>query len=384
MLSNIYSKSFLQSSPILKIISATIIYDRFLPILDNAASAKSALDVHDLNQALTMDFVSAYLFGLQNATNFLQDLSTRKFILHNYQCRKPFEFYYQEVPSLVTFTQSIGIPVIPKWCQEAGTVMDEWNMDLCDKAEQCLESTDPHVEPTAYKQLKRSMMKQIQTRKDDPEWNTQVLKQQKIDVACEMFDQLTAGHETSAVGLTYLFWELSRHPEIQNELREELQSLEPPISCSVASKRSRELPNPKRIDGLPLLQAIVMETLRLHPPIPGIQPRVTPAPSSSLGGYENIPAKIRVNAQAYSLHRNPEVFPDPETWQPRRWLQNYDSPEMEEMRRWFWAFGSGGRMCVGSNLALQGMQARDRISFSCHQHNVRVRTLQTNCGIPQR
>jgi cytochrome P450 len=384
MLSNIYSKSFLQSSPILKIISETIIYDRFLPILDKAASAKSALDVHDLNQALTMDFVSAYLFGLQNATNFLQDLSTRKFMLHNYQCRKPFEFYYQEVPSLVTFTESIGIPVIPKWCQEAGTIMNEWNMDLCDKAEQCLESTDPHVEPTAYKQLKRSMMKQIQTKKDDPEWNAQVLKQQKIDVACEMFDQLTAGHETSAVGLTYLFWELSRHPEIQNELREEMQSLEPPISCSVASEGSRGLPNPKMIDGLPLLQAIVMETLRLHAPIPGIQPRITPAPSSSLGGHENIPAKIRVNAQAYSLHRNPEVFPEPETWQPRRWLQNYDSPEMEEMRRWFWAFGSGGRMCVGSNLALQGMHTRDRISLSCHQHNVRVRTLQTNCGISQR
>lgn len=97
-----------------------------------------------------------------------------------------------------------------------------------------------------------------------------------------------------------------------------------------------------------------METLRLHAPIPGIQPRVTPYPTTSLCGYDNIPPNTRVNAQAYSLHRNPEVFPEPETWQPKRWLKPHDSPEMEEMRRWFWAFGSGGRMCVGSNLAVQG------------------------------
>ena len=121
---------------------------------------------------------------------------------------------------------------------------------------------------------------------------------------------------------------------------------------------SSELPPPKSIDNLPLLEAIVTETLRLHAPIPGIQPRVTPKPSCSLAGYDNIPAGIRVNAQAYSLHRNPQVFPDPESWQPKRWLKEENSlEELEERRRWFWAFGSGGRMCVGSNLALQGMRS---------------------------
>ncbi|KAL1970641.1 hypothetical protein VTN77DRAFT_4285 [Rasamsonia byssochlamydoides] len=363
MLSNIYSKSFLQSSPALKVISRTMIYDRLLPSLNEAASSGSPLDVHDVNQALTMDFVSAYLFGLQNATNFLQDLPTRRFLLHNYQCRKPFEFYYQEVPGLVTLTKRLGIPVIPKWCEKAGRVMDEWNLDLCDKAEKYLDATEPHLEPTVYKQLKRSMMKQLQAEKDDPERDAQIMKQQRLDIACEMFDQLTAGHETSAVGLTYLFWELSRHPDLQNELREELKTLSPPIVYPTTSE-SYDLPEPKKIDSLPLLQAIVMETLRLHAPIPGIQPRKTPYPSSTLAGYENIPPNIRVNAQAYSLHRNPDVFPDPESWQPRRWLKESDSPEMEEMRRWFWAFGSGGRMCVGSNLALQEMKLATAAIYS--------------------
>ena len=56
---------------------------------------------------------------------------------------------------------------------------------------------------------------------------------------------------------------------------------------------------------------------------------------------------------SYCLHRNPEVFPEPEIWRPERWLIDQTSPEYKEMLRWFWAFGSGGRMCIGSHLAVQ-------------------------------
>lgn len=73
-----------------------------------------------------------------------------------------------------------------------------------------------------------------------------------------------------------------------------------------------------------------------------------------------LPPGVRVSAQAYSLHRNPDVFPDPERWYPDRWLvdENADIHEEEErlkeMHRWFWAFGSGGRMCFGNHFALLG------------------------------
>lgn len=97
-----------------------------------------------------------------------------------------------------------------------------------------------------------------------------------------------------------------------------------------------------------------METLRLHSPIPGIQPQITPAPFTTLAGYDKIPRKTRVNAQAYSLHRNHDVSPNPGSFLPDRWLKPMDSVELGNMRRWLWAFGSGGRMCVRSNLALQG------------------------------
>jgi unspecific monooxygenase len=347
MLSNIYSKSTLQTSPHLRVVSNAVIFDRLLPILDKAARSEAPVDVHDLNQGLTMDFVSSYLFGLQNGTNFLQDDSLRKHWLHLYMCRKPFEFYSQEVPYLDGWLRRIGLRVVPKYCDEANAMLDAWALDLCDKGEQTISSTEPGVEPIVYKQLKqaldKSSSKNGETKPDKA--------QQRLDIACELYDQLTAGFETSAVGLTYLLWQVSRNQEIQDKLRKELLTLDSPVSYPKVG----ELPPAKAIDNLPFLEAIVTETLRLHAPIPGIQPRVTPSPSCTLGGYSDIPPNTRVSAQGYSLHRNPEVFPDPESWQPKRWLdEENSSADLEERRRWFWAFGSGGRMCVGSNLALQG------------------------------
>ncbi|KAL4751247.1 hypothetical protein BDW72DRAFT_173974 [Aspergillus terricola var. indicus] len=356
MLSNIYSKSYLQSSRHLQLISKTIIFDRLLPILQAAARSKTDTDVHDLNQGLTMDFVSAYLFGLANGTNFLQNPEYRREMLRLYQCRKPYEFYHQEVPNILARLKKIGIRLIPKWCDDANRILDSWGLELCDKAEASVASSDLSVEPLVYKHLKQAISKQAPLKIDDPNLHADYLEQQRLDIACEMYDHLTAGHETSAVVLTYLMWELSRHAEVQKDLHKELLTLQPRIAPRCLSGYA-ELPSPKFIDSLPFLEAILTETLRLHASIPGIQPRVTPTPTCALVGYDNIPPNTRVNAQAYSLHRNPEVFPDPETWEPKRWLKDCNKPaDLEERKRWFWAFGSGGRMCVGSNLALQEMK----------------------------
>ena len=358
MLSNVYSKSYLQTSPHMRVISDTMVFDRLMPIFDKAASSQSPIDIHDVNQALTMDFVSAYLFGLRNGSNLLQDIPLRNRMIHFYQCRKPYEFYHQEIPDLVSWLERVGVRLIPKWCDEANEVLGSWTLDMCDKADQTCGTTEPGMEPLIYTQLKQAMAGQLQGKQEGTEQHTKTVKQQRLDIACEIYDQLTAGHETSAVGLTYLYWELSKHPELQKELRQELLTLEPTIASSRASKTT-ELPPSKSVDSLPLLEAVVTETLRLHAPIPGIQPRITPFPSCSLAGYDNIPPNTRVNAQAYSLHRNPEVYPDPEAWQPKRWLKEFNSAaDLDMRRRWFWAFGSGGRMCVGSNLALQGLSTQ--------------------------
>ncbi|KAK2861481.1 hypothetical protein FQN49_004157 [Arthroderma sp. PD_2] len=351
MLANVYSKSYLQGSSQLKAVAQTILFDRVFPIFEEYANSESSVEVHELNNAIALDFITGYIFGVPAGSNLLQDPpEMRKKWLSTYHSRKKFEFYIQETPELLSWSETLGIPLIPKWCIGANEYMENWGLALCDRADANISSTDPAAEPIVYRQLKQALEKQL-IAKSDLEPSEKDFAQLRREVACETFDHLTAGHETSAITLTYLLWELSKNLDIQDQLRKELRTLSPNVSPP-APGATPELPSHKSIDGLTLLDAVVMETLRLHPPIPGIQPRLTPA-DASLAGYHNIPANTRVNAQAYSLHKNDDVFPNSDSWLPNRWLAPPGSPGLDEMKRWFWAFGSGGRMCIGNHFALQ-------------------------------
>jgi cytochrome P450 len=119
------------------------------------------------------------------------------------------------------------------------------------------------------------------------------------------------------------------------------------VPLTYSSSNTRQLPHAKEIDALPLLHAVVKESLRLRPTVPVGQPRLTPHGTTTLGGYGGIPENVQVNAFAWSIHRNPEMFPCPEQWKPERWLvnDNIDKGDGDDSKdRWFWAFGSGPRM----------------------------------------
>jgi cytochrome P450 len=299
-----------------------------------------------------MDFMSAYQFGLSNSTNFTQDVALRRKALHEYHCRKEYEFYHQEVPWLRDAAKWLGMPLVPKFCEVANDYFEAWNAAMCDGADEILDHVQsPGDEPVVYRQFKTGLAKHESKSKDA---SPQDLATQRLEVASEMLDHLGAGHETSAIALTYIYYELSLRPDLQDQLREEIQTLDPQIIWPPSPPSSPAGPrggSPKEIETLPLLHAIIMETLRLHAPIPGLEPRITP-PACTLANHANLPSGVRVSAMPYTLHRNASVFPDPLAWKPERWLLAPDSPEMKEMLRWFWAFGSGGRMCIGSNLAM--------------------------------
>lgn len=222
---------------------------------------------------------------------------------------------------------------------------------MCNGAEKLLQETNDNVpnpgdEPVVYKQFKAGFAKLPSKEKaQDPE-------SVKAEIYSEMLDHIAAGHETSGIALTYLYHELSQRPTLQAQLRAEVLQLSPQILWPPPDASTFELPSPKSIDALPLLHAVLMEILRLHAPIPGVEPRVTPAAGCTLAGYENIPGGVRVSAMPYTLHRNPNVFPDPLSFRPERWLHATEE-QTKEMLRWFWAFGSGGRMCIGSHFAMQ-------------------------------
>ncbi|KAL8668896.1 MAG: hypothetical protein Q9168_006493 [Polycauliona sp. 1 TL-2023] len=344
LVTNVYSKSFIQSSPEVDELTRVILHQRLLPLLDSLAANGSTFDIMDLNYAITMDFISSYLFGLSDDTSFIRNVEMRKTFLSWHFRRIDHAFWDQELSRLRRLLQAIGVHLVPKWVDAANEGIHAHVLRMCRLAEQSIETASVAAgkahgtRPVVYGQLFNSP-KGSPVKPEAPK-DVGDAEDHRLPIASEMLDHTIAGMDTSAITLTYLHWEMARHPELQASLRKELCTLSPTLAIGNDS----ELPSARSVDALPLLHAVVMETLRLHGPITGSQPRVTPSKPTSIAGSPPLPGGVRVSAQAYSLHRN-EVFTDAESWKPQRWL-DADPEKKDEMMRWFWAFGSGGRMCI--------------------------------------
>lgn len=352
MLSNIYAKSTLQNSDAVAAISHTLLDERLTPTLRAIAETHKPFEAYNIFSSFTMDAVAAYVFGLENGSDFIRQPEYAANFLKDYKARQLYQFWPQELPNLTSGLGRIGLMglVVPSWVAKANQDIEAWILAMCDKAERSITAMASEKQPlasvadypTVYAQLRQSLLKEATKSKPDVS-EGQVIQSHRLEMASEMLDHVLAGFDTSSITLTWLTWELSRAPNAvwQTKLREEISGLQ-------GSKDA------KQIDQLPILNACLMETLRIHAAIPGNQPRMTP-PSATLGSFKNLPAGIRVQSQAWSLHRNPDIYFDPDTWQPSRWL-DADEAQAREMGKWFWAFGSGGRMCVGSNLAMLEMK----------------------------
>ncbi|KAJ5785306.1 benzoate 4-monooxygenase cytochrome P450 [Penicillium pulvis] len=167
------------------------------------------------------------------------------------------------------------------------------------------------------------------------------------EMASEMADHCLAGIDTTSDTLMFAIWALSRgqNGAYQQRLIEEVTSI-PETECN-----DDGIPTVEAADKLPYLGAIIKETLRLYAPLPASEPRSLPV-DTMIDGY-TIPARTVVSMSPYTLHRNEEVFPDPLMFKPERWLG--ECGDLTEMKKWFWAFSSGGRMCIGLHLAMAEM-----------------------------
>ncbi|KAL4917036.1 cytochrome P450 [Aspergillus aurantiobrunneus] len=112
---------------------------------------------------------------------------------------------------------------------------------------------------------------------------------------------IVAGSDTTANTLTYLVWSVLRDKQVQKRLVAEIDGL---------FGRAEEVSD-ILLRGLPYMNQVIDETLRLYPAVPSGLPRIVPEQGSMLAGYW-IPGGATVTTQLYSLHRDPEVFADPE------------------------------------------------------------------------
>ena len=152
----------------------------------------------------------------------------------------------------------------------------------------------------------------------------------------ELMTLLLAGHETTATSLAWTLHRLIRHPEALARLQAELDEAFPDGEI-----------DPDAVRELKWLDAVIKETLRLNPVVPlvgrGLQRPM------ELGGVAQ-PADVVAVPNIYLTHRNPDIWPEPDRFDPTRFLDAKPSPYT------FFPFGGGVRRCIGMAFALYEMQ----------------------------
>lgn len=146
---------------------------------------------------------------------------------------------------------------------------------------------------------------------------------------------LEAGHETTALALTWAIYLLSRAQEWQDKLRAEVIAAagDGPITA-------------QHFDQLQVTMRVLKEGMRLYPPVPTMIRVATE--DTTLGGLE-LPKGTLVFVMVYATHRHRQLWEDPDRFDPDRFL-----PEREKAlkRGQFLPFGAGHRTCLGMGFAL--------------------------------
>jgi cytochrome P450 len=152
----------------------------------------------------------------------------------------------------------------------------------------------------------------------------------------QMMTLLLAGHDTTATSLAFALHNILRHPEVLERLREERAQV---VGAGPVA--------PAQVGRLEYLDATVKETLRLHPIISEVG-RVLARPMR-IGGWD-LPAGAVAAPCIYLTHRRPDLWPEPERFDPGRFIGRRPSPYE------FFPFGGGMRRCLGMAFALYEMK----------------------------
>ena len=155
-----------------------------------------------------------------------------------------------------------------------------------------------------------------------------------LQVRDEVMTLFLAGHETTANAMTWTWYLLSEHPEVERKLHEELDAV-----------LEGRIPTFDDVQRLPFAEMILAEAMRLYPPAWVVGRRALR--DHEVGGY-TIPAGALVLLSQFVMHRDARFYPEPERFDPERW-----TVEARETRPQFsyFPFGGGTRRCIGESFA---------------------------------
>lgn len=144
-----------------------------------------------------------------------------------------------------------------------------------------------------------------------------------------------AGHETTALTLTWSWALLAQHPRVEEKLVAEWKRV-----------LDGRIPTPEDLPNLPYTDAVITEAMRVYPPVYLIGREATT--ELELGGYR-VKKGYTVFMSQWVNHRDPRYFPNPEEFRPERWE---DGLAKRIPKYAYYPFGGGPRVCIGNTFAL--------------------------------
>ncbi len=155
-----------------------------------------------------------------------------------------------------------------------------------------------------------------------------------------LITMILAGHESTASGLTWAFYLLAKNPKIQESLYQEI----------INHIQNSQAPKLEQLSSLVLLNQVCKEVLRLYPPFWYLERKTSE--EVIIDGFK-IPKGQRISLSPYFIHRNPEVWENPDEFIPQRFEENLHSARHK--MSWI-PFGGGARYCIGQPLAMLEIQ----------------------------
>ena len=156
----------------------------------------------------------------------------------------------------------------------------------------------------------------------------------------EVLTLILSGHETTANVMSWAFSYLSKNFDVRKQLEQEADNADWITQNRAPTYQELE-------ESSPIASAILQETMRLAPPV-WVAPRIA-TQECEIDGVK-IPAGAHVLVSQYVTHRNAKYFPNPNQWNPSRWLE--ESFEKSLPRGAYFPFGGGSRKCLGEYFAI--------------------------------
>ncbi len=154
----------------------------------------------------------------------------------------------------------------------------------------------------------------------------------------ELITLMLAAHETTANALTWTWYLLSQHPEVEATLHAELDRV-----------LGGQLPTAADLPALAYTRQVLAESMRLFPPAWAVERRAIE--DVEIGGYTIAKGTVVLACQ-YLVHRDPRWWRDPERFRPERWTE----PAADRPKFAYFPFGAGTRICIGEHFAwMEGM-----------------------------